>query len=180
MLAGGLTSAGIAATIGIFGGLVGVVIGAGVGAGVGVVVDAVAGAGAGARVGAAFDFALDKDSCTAEKIFPLLATDGFEKQDPLPSFPPSPLSLPLPPPLSPLSLPLPCCLSFFLLPSSSFPLPTPSILRCQFSVLMMFKGRSFVLCFSLPFAHAPLNSPTQRRRLGFSLTQRSEVMRDVL
>ena len=56
--------------------LISVVVGTGIGVCVGVAVGGVASAGAGARVGALFDFALDKDSCTAEEILPLLATDG--------------------------------------------------------------------------------------------------------
>ena len=52
-----------------------------IGPGVGVVVGAAASGGAGTRVGAAFDFALDKDSCNAEEILILLATDGYEEQD---------------------------------------------------------------------------------------------------
>ena len=72
--------AGIGALIGVIGGPVGIAIGAAIGAGIGASTGAVAGAGGGAGIGAGIGIVLDKDSCTAEEIFPLLATDGFEKQ----------------------------------------------------------------------------------------------------
>ena len=56
------------------GAAIGAAIGAGAGAG------ALAGAGGGAGIVAGVGYALDTVSCTAEDIFPLLATDGFEKQ----------------------------------------------------------------------------------------------------
>ena len=67
---------GIWAIVGGIGGALGFAIGIPVGAFIG----GVAGAGGGAGIGAAIGFALDKRSCTAEEIFPLLATDGFEER----------------------------------------------------------------------------------------------------
>ena len=78
--AGAGAGAGIGAVIGVLGGPVGIALGAAIGAGIGASTGAVAGAGGGAGMGAGVGFALDTDSCTAEEIFPLLATDGFEKQ----------------------------------------------------------------------------------------------------
>ena len=78
--AGAGAGAGVGALIGIIGGPVGVAIGAAIGAGIGASTGAVAGAGGGAGIGAGIGIVLDKDSCIAEEIFPLLATDGFEKQ----------------------------------------------------------------------------------------------------
>ena len=78
--AGAGAGAGIGAVIGVLGGPVGIALGAAIGAGIGAGTGAVAGAGSGAGIGAGVGYALDTDSCTAEKIFPLLATDGFEKQ----------------------------------------------------------------------------------------------------
>ena len=76
----GGTGAGIGAVIGLVGGPIGVGIGTAIGAGIGAAVNAVAGAGGGAGVGAGVGYVLDKDSCTAQEIFPLLATDGSEKR----------------------------------------------------------------------------------------------------
>ena len=73
--------AGIGALFGVIGGPVGIAIGAAIGASIGASTGAVVGAGSGAGIGARVGYALDTDSCTAEEIFPLLATDGFEKQD---------------------------------------------------------------------------------------------------
>ena len=81
LFAGAGAGAGIGALIGVLGGPVGIGLGAAIGAGIGAGSGAVAGAGGGAGIGAGVGYALDKDSCTAEEIFPLLATDGFEKQD---------------------------------------------------------------------------------------------------
>ena len=78
--AGAGTGAGIGALVGVLGGPVGVALGAAIGAGIGAGTGAVAGAGGGAGIGAGVGYALDTASCTAEEIFPLLATDGFEKQ----------------------------------------------------------------------------------------------------
>ena len=78
--AGGGTGAGIGAVIGLVGGPIGVGIGTAIGAGIGAAVGAVTGAGGGAGVGAGVGYILDKDSCTAQEIFPLLATDGSEKR----------------------------------------------------------------------------------------------------
>ena len=81
LFAGAGAGAGIGALIGVLGGPVGIGLGAAIGAGIGAGGGAVAGAGGGAGIGAGVGYALDTDSCTAEEIFPLLATDGFEKQD---------------------------------------------------------------------------------------------------
>ena len=80
LFAGGGAGAGIGALVGVLGGPVGVALGAAIGAGIGAVAGAVAGAGGGAGIAAGVGYALDTVSCTAEDIFPLLATDGFEKQ----------------------------------------------------------------------------------------------------
>ena len=81
LFVGAGAGAGIGALIGVIGGLVGIAIGAAIGSGIGAGSGAAAGAGGGAGIGAGVGTALDTDSCTAEEIFPLLATDGFEKQD---------------------------------------------------------------------------------------------------
>ena len=70
--AGAGAGAGIGALVGVLGGPVGVALGAAIGASIG--------ASGGAGIGAGVGYALDTVSCTAEEIFPLLATDGFEKQ----------------------------------------------------------------------------------------------------
>ena len=80
LFAGAGAGAGIGALIGIIGGPVGIAIGAAIGAGIGAGSGAAVGAGGGAGIGAGVGILLDKNSCTAEEIFPLLATDGFEKQ----------------------------------------------------------------------------------------------------
>ena len=80
LFAGGGAGAGIGALVGVLGGPVGIALGAAIGAGIGAGAGAVAGAGGGASLAAGVGYALDTDSCTAEEIFPLLATDGFEKQ----------------------------------------------------------------------------------------------------
>ena len=80
LFAGGGAGAGIGALVGVLGGPIGIALGAAIGAGIGAGAGAVAGAGGGAGIGAGVGYALDTDSCTAEEIFPLLATDGFEKQ----------------------------------------------------------------------------------------------------
>ena len=79
-IAGGGAGAGIGALVGVLGGPVGIALGAAIGAGIGAGAGAVAGAGGGAGIAAGVGYALDTVSCTAEDIFPLLATDGFEKQ----------------------------------------------------------------------------------------------------
>ena len=66
--------------IGIIGGWLGVTVGVAIGVPAGALMGAVAGASGGAGIGAAFGFALEKKSCTAEEIFPLLATDGYEER----------------------------------------------------------------------------------------------------
>ena len=81
LFAGAGAGAGIGALIGVIGGPIGIAIGAAIGGGIGAGTGAVAGAGGGAGIGAGVGYVLDTDSCTAEEIFPLLATDGFEKQD---------------------------------------------------------------------------------------------------
>ena len=80
LFAGGGAGAGIGALVGVLGGPIGIALGAAIGAGIGAGAGAVAGAGGGAGIGAGVGYALDTDSCTAEDIFPLLATDGYEKQ----------------------------------------------------------------------------------------------------
>ena len=80
LFAGGGAGAGIGALVGVLGGPVGIALGAAIGAGIGAGAGAVAGAGGGAGIAAGVGYALDTVSCTAEDIFPLLATDGFEKQ----------------------------------------------------------------------------------------------------
>ena len=67
--------------IGIIGGWLGVTVGVAIGIPAGALMGAVSGASEGAGIGAAFGFPLEKKSCTAEEIFPLLATDGYEERD---------------------------------------------------------------------------------------------------
>ena len=81
LFAGAGAGAGIGALIGVLGGPVGIGLVAAIGASIGAGSGAVVGAGGGAGIGASVGYALDTDSCTAEEIFPLLATDGYEKQD---------------------------------------------------------------------------------------------------
>ena len=78
-LKGGCVGTVIGTVIGAVG-LIGCPIASTIGAGACASVGTVLGAGGGAAIGAAFDFALNKDSCTVEEIFPLLATNGLEKQ----------------------------------------------------------------------------------------------------
>ena len=81
LFTGAGAGAGIGALIGVLGGPVGIGLGAAIGASIGAGAGVVAGAGGGAGIGAGVGYALDTDSCTAEEIFPFLATDGYEKQD---------------------------------------------------------------------------------------------------
>ena len=80
LLAGGGAGAAIGGGIGVIGGWLGVAVGVAIGIPAGALMGGVAGASGGAGIGAAIGFALDKKSCTAEEIFPLLATDGYEER----------------------------------------------------------------------------------------------------
>jgi len=80
LLLGGGVGAAAGGGIGIIGGWLGVALGVAIGIPAGALIGGVAGAGGGAGIGAAIGFALEKKSCTAEEIFPLLATDGFEER----------------------------------------------------------------------------------------------------
>ena len=66
--------------IGIIGRWLGVTVGVAIGIPAGALMGAVAGTSRSAGIGAAFGFPLEKKNCTAEEIFPLLATDGYEER----------------------------------------------------------------------------------------------------